>query len=101
MRVGKLKARLRTSLAVPASKAWGVSRASLGPDSIFDRAAGVDRLELKPLEKAKVFTKGGSPPSLEGGGGHHQEEGSQGGNRRRKRRLMFMAVRLSKRRVRG
>ena len=62
MRVGKLKAKLRTSQAVPASKAWGVSRASLGPGSCPNRAVGVGRPELKPLEKAVAFAEGGSPP---------------------------------------
>ncbi len=62
MWVGKPKARLRTSLAMPASKAWGASRASRGPGPSPDRAVGVDRPELKPLEKTKVFAEGGSPP---------------------------------------
>jgi hypothetical protein len=60
--VGKLKAGLRNSPAMPISKAWKASWASLGLGSSPDRAVGVDRPELKPLEKATAFDEGGSPP---------------------------------------
>jgi hypothetical protein len=57
-----LQARLRTSLAMPASKAWRASLAHTGPGPSPDRAVGVDRPELKLLEKAVALAEGGSPP---------------------------------------
>jgi hypothetical protein len=62
MRAGKLKARLRTSLAMPASKTWKNSLAHRGPGPSPHRAVGVDRPKLKPLEKVIAFVEGGSPP---------------------------------------
>jgi hypothetical protein len=47
---------------MPASETWRTSRAFLGPGPSPDRAVGVDRSELKPLEKTVVFDEGGSPP---------------------------------------
>ncbi len=59
---GRPKAGSRDGPAMPASKAWGTSWASLGPGPSPDRVVGVDRPELTPLEKMKVFAEGGSPP---------------------------------------
>jgi hypothetical protein len=61
-KAGRLKAGLRNSPAVPASEVWVASWAHRGLGSSPDRAVGVDRPELKPLEKAFAFDEGGSPP---------------------------------------
>ncbi len=66
MWAGKLKARLRTSLAVPAFRVWRASQASLGPGPSLDRAVGVDRPELTPLERVAALDEGGSPPLKRG-----------------------------------
>ncbi len=62
MWVGKLKARLRTSLAVPAFRVWRASQASLGPGPSPNRAVGLDQPELAPLERAVALDERGSPP---------------------------------------
>jgi hypothetical protein len=61
-KAGKLKAGSRNGLAMPVPKAWRTSLAHTGPGPSPDRAVGVDRPELKPLEKAFAFDEGGSPP---------------------------------------
>jgi hypothetical protein len=53
-----------------ASETWRASRASLGPGPSPDRAVGVDRPELKSLEKTVVFDEGGSPPLKRGRGSY-------------------------------
>ena len=57
----KPKARLRNSLAMPAPKVQGASRASQRPGLSLNQAVGLERPELKPLEKAMDFDEGGSP----------------------------------------
>jgi hypothetical protein len=57
----RLKAGLRNSPAMSIFKAQEASlvpcRLGLSPD----RAVGLDRPELKPLEKVRAFDEGGSP----------------------------------------
>ncbi len=60
--VGKLKARLRNSLTIPASKVRRTSLAPRWPGPSPHRAVGVDRPKLKPLERAVALDEGGSSP---------------------------------------
>jgi hypothetical protein len=57
----KPKAKLRNSLAMPTPKVQGASRASQRPGLSLNQAVGLDRPELKPLEKTFVFGEEGSP----------------------------------------
>ncbi len=61
-KAGRLKVGPRNGPAMLVAKAWGASRAPSGPGPSPDRAVGVDRPELTPLERTKVFAEGGSPP---------------------------------------
>ncbi len=60
-RRGGLKARSGNGLATSIFKAWGAALASQGLGLSPNRAVGLDRPELKPLEKAVAFDEGGSP----------------------------------------
>jgi len=64
-KAGRLKAGSRNGPAMPASKMWGNSLAHRGPGSSPDRAVGLDRPELTPLERLNVSLKE-EAPSLEG-----------------------------------
>jgi hypothetical protein len=61
-KAGRPKAGSGNGLAMPIPKPWRASLAYRGPGPSPHRAVGVDRPELKPLEKAVAFDEGGSPP---------------------------------------
>ncbi len=58
---GRLKAGSRNGPAMPSPKTWIDSRSLQGLGLSPDQAVGLDRPELKPLEKAMAFGEGGSP----------------------------------------